>query len=154
MTDSNHATEPRLVISRWFPASPQAVYKAWTLPEQIMRWHSPNDDYATPLAEVDLRVGGRYRIGCALPDGQLNVVGGQYREVMPGQKLVYTWTWEKPHEFADQDTLVTVEFNEKNGGTELVLTHEHIPTEPMRDTHTWGWNGALDKLAGLLTNTA
>jgi uncharacterized protein YndB with AHSA1/START domain len=150
MTDSQRATEPKLVITRWYAASPQSLFKAWTDPDQIKRWHSPNDEYTTSLAEVDLRVGGRYRIGCTSSGEQMNVVGGEYREVQQGRKLVYTWMWEKPHEFAGQDTLVTVQFNEKDGGTELVMTHEHLPTDTMRETHAWGWNGALDKLALLL----
>ncbi len=150
MTDPRRAPEASLMITRWYPASSQAVYLAWTQPDMLKRWFSPGDDIATPLVEIDLRVGGRYRIGFGTPGEEMNVVGGEYREVRPGRKLIYTWMWEKPNEFAGHDTLVTVEFKEVDGGTELVLTHERIPDDAMREKHAWGWNGSLDRLARVL----
>jgi uncharacterized protein YndB with AHSA1/START domain len=99
-----------------------------------------------PSAEVDLRVGGKYRIEMEAPDGAKHAAHGTYRVIEPPSKLVYSWGWESGPE---TDTLVTVEFNERGAATEVVLKHERLTTAESRDRHTQGWNGCLDKLATL-----
>lgn len=139
-----------LTITRTFNAKREAVFKAWTDPQALTRWFAPSDDFATPVVEVDLRVGGRYRIQMKAPDGGPHTVHGTYREVTPPARLVFTWAWaegscggEMPPE---QETLVTVEFHDRGGATELVLTHENFPTVKVRDSHQEGWNGCLNRL--------
>jgi uncharacterized protein YndB with AHSA1/START domain len=66
------------------------------------------------------------------------------------EKLVYTWVWEPPNDNAGAETLVTVEFIEKGGATELVLTHERFPNRKTRDRHEHGWAGVLESLAGFV----
>ena len=83
------------------------------------------------------------------------VVGGTYREVQPPEKLVYTWTWEhhgeqEDPEFIPAETVVTVEFHDLGGKTEIVLTHEFFTDVNMRDQHSQGWTGCLEQLATLL----
>jgi uncharacterized protein YndB with AHSA1/START domain len=103
-----------------------------------------------PLAEVDVRVGGRYRIHMQAPDGTLHRVTGIYREVDPPRRLVYTWAWEeKP---AEGETLVTVECHDRGGRTEVVLIHERFPNEAVRDQHESGWTGCLVKLATVVSD--
>src|SRR5262249_55622945 len=84
-----------LTITRTFNAKPEAVFKPWTDPQALMRWFAPSDDFTTPVAEVDPRVGGRYRIQMKDPAGQFHTVRGTYREVTPPARLVFTWTWEE-----------------------------------------------------------
>ena len=115
----------------------------------MKQWFSPSAEITNPFVEVDLRVGGRYHIGFQASGSEIvNVVSGVYREIIPSEKLVYTWGWESPHEFHfdGHETQVTVEFHEKNGGTELVMTHEGIPTQRMQEMHNQGWTGALNQL--------
>ena len=135
-----------LRVRRTFQAPRERVFRAWTSAEELKRWHAP-PLHTTSLAEVDPRVGGRYRIHMLAPDGAEHRVTGVYREIDPPKKLVFTWTWEGS---AMGDTLVTVEFLDRGATTELILTHELFPSEDARDQHEAGWNGVLDRLAQAL----
>ena len=103
---------------------------------------------------MDLKVGGKYRLGMLEP-GKDNpyTCYGIYQKVKAPEKMVFTWTREKmpgdDADFTPDETLVTVEFNDKNGATEVVLTHERFPDEHMRDEHQGGWSGCLDSLERL-----
>ncbi len=148
MASAKSSTETTLNLRRIFKAPRQKVFRAWTDPEELKKWWGP-EGYATPSAEVDLRVGGKYRLGMRkLPNGEIFYLSGVYREVRPPERLVYTWRWES--EPAMGETLVTVEFREAGESTEVVLTHELFPTEKARDDHSRGWNGCLDRLARAL----
>ncbi len=152
-------TEPRvpdafLTVRRSFPAPRQRVFEAFTNADALKAWWGP-DGYGTPVAELDLRVGGRYRLGMRkLPDGEIFYLTGTYREILPPERLVYTWTWE--HEEAIKDTVVTIEFRESTGltATDVVITHELLPTPEWRERHGHGWNSCLDKLARVLAPEA
>jgi uncharacterized protein YndB with AHSA1/START domain len=113
-----------------------------------MKWWAAGDGFTTTVAEVDLRVGGRYRLGMKSPDdGAVHVCTGVYREVRPPSRLVYTWAWEGS---GGPDTLVTVEFHDRGGSTEVVLTHGGFVDAVDRDRHVTGWTGCLDNLTNVL----
>jgi uncharacterized protein YndB with AHSA1/START domain len=138
-----------LRIVRDFDASPERVYQAWTDPRLVKRWFGPSE-FSTPIAEIDLRIGGTYRIGMKSPDGELYVATGEYREVVQNRKLVFTWRWEdSPSD--TPGTLVTVEFKRSGQNTELVFTHENFTTEELMKDHQEGWEGALSKLETFIT---
>ena len=141
-----------LVIKRTFAASPTAVYQAWTTPDAMRQWLRPTSDFTHNTVEVDLRVGGTYRIGFESPEGKLDTVDGQFLEIVPNERLVYTWIWQPPHEYAGVETQVTVEFNAQGDGTELVLTHRRFAATEMRDHHIMGWSGAIDQLVDYVAN--
>lgn len=146
MAGTTKRAEPReiaLEIRRTFPASRERVFRAWTRPEELNRWSAPRDAVAT--TEVDLRVGGRYRIVMRGPDGTTYIVGGVYREVDPPSRLVYTWKWEGNP--AAVESVVTVEFLERGRSTEVVLRHDGLADDGDRSRHEDGWNACLDKLA-------
>jgi uncharacterized protein YndB with AHSA1/START domain len=90
-----------------------------------------------------VRVGGRYRVIFRVPDGEQHDVSGVYREVVPKQKLVFTWAWISTPE---RESLVTVALKRDGDGTLLTLTHEQFFDEPARDRHRSGWSGVLDNL--------
>lgn len=90
MAGKTTTQETTLQIKRTFAAPREKVFQAWTDPAALKRWFGPSDDFSTPVAEVDLRVGGRYRIHMKSPDGQPHTVHGVYREVTPPAKLVFT----------------------------------------------------------------
>ncbi len=137
-----------LQLTRTFAAPREKVFRAWTDPQEVKRWFHP-PGYETPSAEIDLRVGGKYRLGMRkLPDGEVFYLSGTYREVRRPERLVYTWQWEAEPELGD--TLVTVEFHDRGGSTEIVLTHELFPTEKARQEHEQGWGGGLDNLGKIL----
>lgn len=93
-------------------------------------------------ASVDLKVGGRYRIQLSSDGGDHTAVG-EYREIVPNEKLRFTWSWENG---TVTDTMVTVGFKEMDGGTELTLVHENFVMPEAPGMHAQGWNGSLDKL--------
>ena len=147
MAPTSQAAPVTLRLSRSFAAPREKVFRAWTDPEALKRWSAPGD-HLVPLAEVDLTVGGRYRIHIQAPDGTLHRVTGVYRVVDPPQQLVYTWIWETSPTVGE--TLVTVEFHDRGGRTEITLTHERLPDEQAQGQHEQGWTGCLDKLARIL----
>ena len=137
-----------LQLTRTFAAPREKVFRAWTVPEELKKWWGP-PGFATPSAEIDLRAGGKYRLGMQkLPDGPVFYLAGIYREVRAPERLVYTWRWEAEPE--DGETVVTVEFHDRGGSTEVVLTHELFPNEKARGEHERGWSSSFDKLAKIL----
>jgi uncharacterized protein YndB with AHSA1/START domain len=143
-TKQASGVETTLEIRRLIPAPRQRVFDAWTNAKELDRWSAPGP--MTARAEVDLRVGGRYRLTMRGPDGVERRVGGVYREIDPPAKLVYTWKWE---ESAMPDSVVTVEFHDRGKQTEVVLRHDGLVDPDSRARHEHGWNGCLDKLVAL-----
>ncbi len=145
MADAKASAANTLRITRTFAAPREKVFRAWTDPNELKKWWGPVG-YASPTAEMDLRVGGKYRLGMRrLPEGDSFYLIGIYREVRPPEKLVYTWRWESEPERGE--TLVTVEFRARSSSTEVVVTHELFPNQKMRDDHDKGWNRCLDWLS-------
>jgi len=99
-------------------------------------------------AESDPRKGGRYRWVMKAPDGEEHDVSGVYREVVPNEKLVFTWAWKSTPE---RESLVTLSFKPDGDGTLLTLQHEQFFDEPARDRHQYGWTNAMEKLDKYLT---
>ena len=144
-TPTNTTQSRRLQVRRVFDAPPERLFQAWTTPEELRRWHAPGP-LSCVLAEIDLRVGGRFRIHMREPDGKEHRVGGTYRVIDPPGKLSYTWQWETKSSNNDLvETLVTIEFLPSGKGTELVLTHEGFATEETRNSHEHGWTRILEK---------
>lgn len=143
MESAKVEAKPSLTIRRVYQATPDKVFRAWTDPALMKRWFAPSDAFVVPEVQVDLRVGGRYRIVMKSPDGETHRVGGVYREIRPPERLVFSWAWESAPE---RESLVTVELKGKGGQTELTLTHEQFADAEARDKHEQGWNGCLDRL--------
>jgi uncharacterized protein YndB with AHSA1/START domain len=126
----------------------EQVFAAWTNPEQMHKWYAPTDDFTTPIAEVDLRVGGAYRVGMKHKDREhANIVSGQYCRIDAPHSLSFTWAWELPR--ADvHETQVTLEFRPSSiGSTDVTLIHERFRDEELRKQHNEGWAGCLNRLA-------
>ena len=87
------AEKPSLTLSRHYPVAPEKVWRAWTDPQAVKRWWGPGPGEPVSLAELDVRVGGRFRIVFGGPDGKLHECAGTYKEVVPNKKLVFTWCW-------------------------------------------------------------
>ena len=137
--------EPSLTLVRRLKAPPAKVYAAWTDPGMMARWWGPD---AGPVlsAEADVRPGGRFSVVFRLLDGTEHNSLGEYREVVPDKKLVFTWHWVSTPE---RESLVTVLLRPVDKGTELTLIHERFFDEAARDGHREGWGGMLDKLEAL-----
>lgn len=136
----------QLEVRRTIAASPERLFAAWTSPEQLRSWWGPKG-VSCNHAEVELRVGGRYRLGNELPDGRTLYIIGEFLVVEPPHKLVYTWAMETG---AEQQEIVTVLFNPEEDGTEVVVMHQRIVDEASRKRHEAGWGGCLEGLAEYL----
>ncbi len=133
---------PSLRIATHVKAPRSAVYAAFVTPEILAKWFAPGT--RTPMAEqLDVRPGGRYRI-VMQGDEDAPTAVGEYVEVVPEQRLVLTWSWDGD---PSQPTMLTITFGDKDGGTEVVLTHERFATAETRDHHRQGWQAIMDKLA-------
>lgn len=140
-----------LRLTRRYDAPRERVFAAWTDPALLRRWWAAVQGWETSRAEVDARPGGRYRL--SMWDGRAEyTVSGEYLELVPPERLAYTWTWEGGDEImrGSEGTLVTVEFVEAGSGTEVVLTHTGFAGDGIRDLHGEGWSGCLDNLKGAL----
>lgn len=148
MEQAKLAEKPFLVLNRRFPVAPQKVWRAWTDPEAVKKWWGPGGNEPVSLAQLDVRVGGRFRIVFGGPEGKEHEVQGVYREVIPNRKLVFTWTW--PRSTPERESLVTLVFRAAGGGTELVFRHEQLFDETVRDNHKRGWSESFIKLERFL----
>jgi uncharacterized protein YndB with AHSA1/START domain len=145
-TTSDAKPSLRVQVRRVFDAPPERVFRAWTTPDELTRWHAPAG-MTCYLAEVDLRVGGRYRIGMRDPSGGEHVTVGTYRVIDPPRRLAFSWRFETTEDHAGNgETLVTIECIPSGTGTELVLTHEGFLNEDARTAHEHGWTEIVEKL--------
>lgn len=146
---SNESGQLVLVVRRTIAADARRLFDAWTRPEQLRSWWGPRGVRCS-AAEVDLRVGGRYRIVNDLPDGAQIVITGTFRTVEAPRRLVYSWVITPG---SSDPELVTVRFDPLDDArTEVVVTHERIANPRLRDGHQAGWDGCLDGLAAYLAD--
>lgn len=137
-------TQPSLTLTRRLRAAPAKVFAAWTDPEKIVRWFGPEQTLTdTVSADMDVRVGGHFRVSFRTDDGEYHEVGGRYLEVVPDQRLVFSWAW---HSTPERRSQVTVVLRDEGDVTLLTLTHDKFFDEAARDGHRRGWTGTLDKL--------
>ena len=131
-------SKPSLTLKRRLHAPAEKVYAAWTEPAQLAHWFGPAQTISGSVrAEMDVRVGFKTE------DGEYHEVGGVYREVVPNEKLVFTWAW---HTTPERESLVSVLIRSEGEGAMLTLVHEQFFDEAARDGHQRGWSGTLDKL--------
>ncbi len=138
---------PSLTITRTYGAGPEKVWRAWTDADAVRIWWGPGNEPVS-LAELDVRVGGRYRIVFGGPEGKSYECHGVYKEVVPLRRLVFTWI--RPDLPPQPESLVTITLRAARGGTELVFRHEQFADQAVRDDHNQGWSGAFAKLDGFL----
>ncbi len=138
-----------LRLERTFEAPAEDVFDAWTNPEVLRRWWAVDPDGRTPVAEVDLREGGSYRLTMEGADGSgVHTVRGEYREVLRPERLVYTWAWVEDDGSTGHLSTVTVEFFGDGDRTTVVLEHTGLPSVESRDRHGEGWTACLENLRG------
>jgi uncharacterized protein YndB with AHSA1/START domain len=126
-------SDTQILITREFDAPRHLVYKAWTTPELVKRWWSANRGEVT-LAEIDLRVGGMWRYVMVTPDGLEVGFHGEYREIVPNERLVSTEAYEGIPDADLHAALDTMTLTEKDGCTTVTILVEH-PTKEGRDAH-------------------
>jgi uncharacterized protein YndB with AHSA1/START domain len=142
-------TDEQILITREFDAPRHLVYRAWTTPELVRRWWSGNRGEVT-VAEIDLQVGGAWRCVMVTDDGFEAAFHGEYREIVPNERIVATEVYEG---MPEAEALNTVTFAEADGCTTLTMLVEHASKEA-RDAHIAsgmeaGMREAMDLLEGV-----
>lgn len=147
---SAESTSVTLVVRRTIHAAPEQLFEAWTHPEHLKQWWGPRGVTCVD-AEIDLRVGGSYRIANQLPDGSVLWIRGEFEIVEPPHTLAYTWRVDSQSLASER---VTVTFQRQGEATEVIVRHERIPDLSIRERHELGWEGCLDRLANYLDRSA
>lgn len=132
-------------VSRNIAAPRSKVFNAWLDPKMLAKFMTPMPGTTVPKATNDASVGGRFEIVMKIGEDELPH-SGTYKEITPHERLVFTW--ESP--FSAPNSVVTLDFAEVDGGTDVTLTHVKFPSEEARDNHTGGWTGILEALAANL----
>jgi uncharacterized protein YndB with AHSA1/START domain len=107
-----------IIVSRLINAPRELVYKACTVPEQMAQWWGPFG-FTNPVCELDVRVGGKWRVEQKGPDGTIYKFGGVYKEVVKNERIVWTFIYEG---FPDSESLGILSFEDKNGKTLVTIT--------------------------------
>jgi glutathione S-transferase len=141
----NTAATFDLVIKRFIRAPREKVFDAFVIPEHAKNWMCPRG-MTMPVCELDVRVGGRYRVTMRARDGEQFTAGGAYREIARPERLTYTWAWQGEG-MPNVETLITVTFAARDGGTDLTMTQTGFPDGAMRDSHEEGWTSCLNRMA-------
>jgi uncharacterized protein YndB with AHSA1/START domain len=126
-------TDEQILITREFDAPKHLVYKAWTTPELVRRWWHANRGQMT-VAEIDLRVGGQWRYVMVTEDGFEVAFHGEYREIVPNERIVSTEVYEgaPQAEGVEEGTLNTLTLAEADGRTTMTILVE-APSKEIRD---------------------
>jgi uncharacterized protein YndB with AHSA1/START domain len=140
--------DTELYITRVFDAPRETVFEAWT--KHQLQWMGPRHHPAVHT-EQDFRPGGAWRT-CLRPvaGGPDLWQGGVFREIVPPERLVYTFMWDKEHPAHGHETLITVVFTEHDGKTRMAFRQQFLPSAGERDGHRGGWTSAFDRLDELL----
>lgn len=136
-----------LFASRVICADRRTVFEAWTKPDEVKRWWGP-PPFTCPVAEIDLRVGGAYRLANLAPDGETIWISGTFKRVEVPSVLSYSWQLST---HPPGPSLVHVRFLDHAEGTEIRVHHERFASETIRDQHADGWVGCLGKLTTYLS---
>jgi uncharacterized protein YndB with AHSA1/START domain len=136
-----------LVVRKTIRATPERLFEAWTRPDELKKWWGPQSVTCVDAA-VDLTVGGGYRIANQFPNGDLVWITGEFEVIERPNRLVYSWRLGTEIGASER---VSVIFEARGANTEVTVTHERIPSVPVRDVHEQGWLGCLDGLAKYLS---
>jgi len=136
-------------VERTFDATADAVFDAWTNPEVLRRWWKAAPTHEVDLTELDVRVGGGYRLVMRNTEsGEDHEVYGTYREVSRPDRLVYSWAWEGTGPYANHESEVAVTFAEHEPGrTTVTIEHTGLLDATSAANHRRGWEGVLDSFA-------
>lgn len=138
--------ETTLYLERLIPSPPEAVFKLWIKPTQLIKWWAP-DGYECSVRYLETTPGGRWLVILRGSDGSAVATSGVYRIVDAPRRLVFTWAWEDENGMRGHETEVDVSFEATPGGTRLTLRQQWFESRPARDRHDTGWSASLDRLA-------
>ena len=136
------ARSPSLTVRREVAAPPPELFDAWLDPDKLANWMRPGDTDRSNIT-TDPRVGGEFEILMETPRGDIPHTGA-YQMISRPKRLAFTWN---SPEAGSRNSLVTIDFNPAGRGTEVVLTHENLPSKEEADNHRKGWTRVLDYMS-------
>ena len=140
---SDTMLEISMEISKTIAAPREKLFNAWLDPEMLVKFMTPGPNMTVPRASADPKVGGRFDVVMRAGDQDLPH-SGTYRVIDPHNRIAFAW--ENPF-YTLEDSVVTIDFEDADGGTNVRLTHVRFPSEESRDNHKAGWGSILDALA-------
>jgi len=147
-TDLNART---LVLSRVFDAPRETLFQAWTTPRQVAAWWGPLG-YVTTHCDMDIRPGGAFRVCMRSPEGVDHWKLGRYQDIVPPERIVFTFAWADACGAPGHQTLVTITFDDLGTRTRLTLRQAVFESVEWRDSHHTGWSSCLDRFDRWLVN--
>ena len=148
MNDKHEEKPDSIVVRRTYPVPPKAVFRLFSDPELFRQWwaHGP---WAATEVQIDLRVQGPFRyVLHNREESKTFTAVGSFKEIIENKKLVFSWEWLEG-QYQGRQTLVTVEFHDRDGSTELVLTHSKHDSVELMEDHRSGWTACLERIGGM-----
>ncbi len=166
MTEGGVGDVERMVVTRVFEAPRELVWRAWTDPEYVMQWWDP-EGFTAPACKMDFRPGGKFLYCMRSPDGREFWNGGEYREIVPREKIVSSMYFadaegnkvEPAHYGVEHEAVEgaydTTLFEDLGGGrTKLTFIGNERMEDAVQSGQVEGWNQMLDKLARVVAGLA
>jgi uncharacterized protein YndB with AHSA1/START domain len=166
MAKSTVKEKERMVVTRVFDAPRALVWRAWTDPQYVMQWWGPKG-FTAPVCKIDFRVGGKFLCCMKSPDGQEFWNGGEYHEIVPHEKIVFSMYFADAkgnkveashygieHEAIEDahDMVIFEDFG--NGQTKLTYIGNETMEEATKSGQLEGWNQILEKVAAVIAELA
>lgn len=139
-----------LIVRRTIAAPRERIFLSFSRSDLLAQWFTPTKDIALDILEFEFALGAAFRFRYTMPDGRQPVVGGIYESIDEPQQIVITWIWEHPDPLAGIPMRVTFRFNANAGATDVIITHEHLPSDQACTIHADGWEASLDRLERFL----
>jgi uncharacterized protein YndB with AHSA1/START domain len=141
-----------LELKRVLPAPPKRVFRALTEPGELARWWGP-EGFTSPGMDFEPRVGGGYRITMQPPEGEAFHLSGEFLEVDPPLRLVYSFVWDPPDP-DDRETVARLSLEDRGDSTEVTLHQSGFATEDRVALHRDGWTESFERLEQLISAEA
>lgn len=142
----NHTCVHTTTVRRMVQANRTRVFDAFASADALAKWFTPDAGISLEVIDFDFVPQGTFRLRFTMPDGTRPVVGGQYLVIDQPDQIVFSWVWEAPDIHAGIQTQVSVRFIEHGNQTEVVITHDWLPSREACDRHAQGWQGTLGRL--------
>ena len=142
-----------LIVRRAITAPRTRIFEAFSRADLLTQWFTPSADISVEVLTFNFENGGRFRLRYIMPDGRRPVVGGAYELIEPPAQIILSWIWEAPDPLAGIPMRVLFQFAEKGNATEVVITHERLPSDHACTIHADGWEGSLNSLERFLGTT-
>mgnify|MGYP003575103302 CR=1 FL=1 len=141
-----------VAASKDFPVSADILYRAWTEPDQLKRWWKPMGNQLTDVS-AELKEGGEVEYKFKSDGSKDLIIRGKYLEVVPNEKLVYTWRWQAPDEaLDDSEYKLSINFQSSGEGSRIDISQEAVNSRESIKPHQHGWEEALNHLSDFLSS--